>query len=131
MPRLEPEHGPAPLLCGPITPDAVRRYAEASGDRNPIHLDSAIAARNGFAGPLVHGMFIIGQYEKLLYLWRPDGVIKTLKVQFLRPLFVGDSLELRARIVASGQDQDLILRLAARNGSDEIVAAGESIISFG
>jgi acyl dehydratase len=130
MTRPEPGHGPEPLLCGPITLDDVRRYAEASGDRNPIHLEPAVAARNGFAGPIVHGMFILGQFEKLLRLWRPDRDIKTLKVQFLRPLLAGDRLELQARIVAIGQGEDVILRLAARNGSGEIIAAGESAISF-
>ncbi len=35
-------------------------YAEASGDRNPIHLDSGFARSVGLPGVIVHGMLQMG-----------------------------------------------------------------------
>ena len=39
-----------------VAEDQMRRYAEASGDHNPIHLDLAAARRAGLREPIVHGM---------------------------------------------------------------------------
>jgi len=40
----------------PISRDDLRRYAEASGDHNPIHLDDAAAQALGLPGVVAHGM---------------------------------------------------------------------------
>lgn len=60
---------PAPRPPGPvigqttlrhaISLDSVRRYAAASGDRNPIHLDPQAARQAGFPGVIVHGMSLL------------------------------------------------------------------------
>ena len=39
-----------------VAEDQMRRYAEASGDHNPIHLDRAAARRAGLREPILHGM---------------------------------------------------------------------------
>jgi acyl dehydratase len=36
--------------------DQAIRYSDASGDRNPIHLDPAVAASVGLPGVIVHGL---------------------------------------------------------------------------
>lgn len=40
----------------PISRDDLRRYAEASGDHNPIHLDDDAAQALGLPGVVAHGM---------------------------------------------------------------------------
>lgn len=40
----------------PIRREDVRRYAEASGDHNPIHLDDDAARALGLPGVVAHGM---------------------------------------------------------------------------
>ncbi len=39
-----------------LDPDQTRRYAEASGDRDPYTFDAAEARRRGLPGPIVHGL---------------------------------------------------------------------------
>jgi acyl dehydratase len=39
-----------------VAPDQARRYAEASGDFTPIHLDASAAAKAGHPGPILHGI---------------------------------------------------------------------------
>ena len=39
-----------------VTRDDVRRYADASGDHNPIHLDDDAARALGLPGVVAHGM---------------------------------------------------------------------------
>ncbi len=43
-----------------ITPEQIAAYAEASGDRNPIHLDEEFARSVGLPGIIAHGMLLMG-----------------------------------------------------------------------
>src|SRR5579884_3045763 len=55
----------APLVKPPITQEQLRRYAEASGDYNPIHLDVEVAHRVGLDSVIAHGMLsmaFLGQF---------------------------------------------------------------------
>jgi acyl dehydratase len=49
----------ATVVSRQVTVDSVRRYAEASGDDNPIHLDDAAARAAGFDGVIAHGMSVL------------------------------------------------------------------------
>ena len=72
------------------------RFADFSGDRNPIHMDP-IAARRTHAGqPVVHGMHaVLWALERLAH----DGEFKRppsmIKVRFQKLIFVGDTVTLR------------------------------------
>lgn len=43
-----------------FTKEQIAAYAEASGDRNPIHLDDEFARTVGLPGVIVHGMLQMG-----------------------------------------------------------------------
>lgn len=43
-----------------ITREQISAYAEASGDRNPIHLDDEFARSVGLPGVIAHGMLLMG-----------------------------------------------------------------------
>lgn len=49
----------ATVLNRQISVDGIRRYAEASGDDNPIHLDDDAARTAGFDGVIAHGMSVL------------------------------------------------------------------------
>ncbi|WP_249009976.1 MaoC/PaaZ C-terminal domain-containing protein [Conexibacter sp. DBS9H8] len=44
-------------LTVPVPEDVTERYAQASGDRNPIHLDEAFARSVGLPGRILHGLW--------------------------------------------------------------------------
>jgi acyl dehydratase len=44
-----------------LAADTGRRYAEVSGDRNPVHLSSLTARPFGFAHAIAHGMYTAGR----------------------------------------------------------------------
>ena len=118
--------GPEPLILGPVGPDWVRRYAEASLDFNPIHLSQGAAEAAGLGGPVVHGMLIMGQFERLLRNWRPECVIELLSAHFLKPLPVGGHLEIAGRIVSLRHGGICHVRLTARDPAGDFIAAGEA-----
>ncbi|WP_067829213.1 MaoC/PaaZ C-terminal domain-containing protein [Nocardia inohanensis] len=50
------EQAPVAKVVQHIDDDQTVRYAEASGDRNPIHLDAEFARKTGLPGVITHGM---------------------------------------------------------------------------
>lgn len=42
-----------------ISQDEVNRFADLTGDHNPVHLDPAFAASTPFGGTIVHGYFTL------------------------------------------------------------------------
>jgi len=48
-----------------ITRDLLKRYAKASGDTNPIHINDEVAIRAGLKGVIAHGLFSLGFITKL------------------------------------------------------------------
>jgi acyl dehydratase len=64
-----------------VTPDRylTYRYAGASGDFNPIHLDDAFARSVGLPGRILHGLWTMAQCARA----QGDGLkLKSLSVQF-------------------------------------------------
>ena len=49
-----------------VTPDAglTKRYAEASGDPNPIHTDPEFAKSVGLPGVILHGLYSMAQVAR-------------------------------------------------------------------
>ena len=72
-------------IIGPFDAQALARYAEVSGDANPLHLDEALAAGIGFAAPPVHGMKLLAAFEPMLANWRDDLRLMSLSAKFVQP----------------------------------------------
>ena len=73
-------------------------YAEASGDRNPLHLDDAFARSVGFPSVIGHGMLTLGHLGAALRSWAPTGEVLALRAQFRSPVLPGDTVVARGRV---------------------------------
>jgi 3-hydroxybutyryl-CoA dehydratase len=95
LPTVGDSLGPLTVL---VSAEVVRRYAEASGDHNPIHLDPAFAAATPFGGTIAHGMLLLAYLSRLLSARFARAWIETgsLEARFRAPALVG------ATIVADG-----------------------------
>ncbi len=84
-----------------VTSDDVKRYADASGDQNPLHQDEHFARGVGFPGIIAHGMFTMGHLATSLTdrLGDPSR-LKRLAVQFRAPVFMGETIVAEARVKA-------------------------------
>src|SRR6266704_5273646 len=95
-----------PLVKPPVTQEHLRRYAEASGDYNPIHLDEEAARRVGLESVIAHGMLsmaFLGQFihshladahvlDKSALYGQEAGFLTRFKVRFLNMVRLGDIL---------------------------------------
>jgi acyl dehydratase len=84
---------PAVTVAQTIDLDQTVRYAEASGDRNPIHLDDAAARLAGLPGVIVHGLCTMAFTSKVIIDQLCCGNparLSRLAASFSRPVFPGD-----------------------------------------
>jgi acyl dehydratase len=63
------------------------RYAEASGDHNPIHQDEAVARSVGLPGVIAHGMYTLALAARAVASWT-DGEVVELGCKFTNPVVV-------------------------------------------
>lgn len=78
-----------------IDSDQTYRYAEASGDRNPIHLDDQVARVAGLPGIIVHGLCTMAFTSKVMVDHLCDHEprrLRRLRVRFSRPVFPGQTI---------------------------------------
>ncbi|CAM0905239.1 unnamed protein product [Alopecurus aequalis] len=75
-----------------FTEEDVAAYAAVSGDRNPVHLDDAVAREaGGFArGRVVHGMLAASLFPALIASRFPGAVYASQSLRFAAPVHVGD-----------------------------------------
>ena len=112
-----------PELRKTVTVEQIRAYAQASGDRNPIHLDDEFARRAGLPGVIAHGMLTMAFVTQLVTDWLGDrGSVRRLQGRFAGMVLPGD--EVRCTGTVSGKDDSrrrITLSLSAANHRGERV----------
>jgi acyl dehydratase len=102
-----------PAASPPAEPDGLRitftreqiaAYAEASGDRNPIHLDDEVARSMGLPGVIAHGMLQLGLAARAAAdaAGGPDR-LRRLSCRFAGMVRPGDTVTFRAGPAAGGR----------------------------
>jgi len=110
MPPTLPEVGhETSTQTGEITADAVRQFAEAVGDPNPIFRDEAAARAAGFSGipaqPTFITRFHIAFSEAGLDPLRTQVLHGEQEYSYERPLVVGDGVSVRYVVAAVRQSR--------------------------
>jgi acyl dehydratase len=75
-----------------------RRYAAASGDSNPIHLDAEVAKAAGLPGVILHGLCTMAIATQAIVdevCGGDPGRLRHIAVRFAKPVFPGATLETR------------------------------------
>ncbi|MCA8107292.1 MULTISPECIES: MaoC family dehydratase [Burkholderia] len=69
-------------------------FANATGDRNPVHLDEAYAQRTFFGGRIAHGMLSASVISAAIatHLPGPGSIYLSQDLQFRRPVKLGETV---------------------------------------
>jgi 3-hydroxybutyryl-CoA dehydratase len=110
------------FLTRKITQDTIDRYAEASGDHNPLHVDPEYAASTQFGGPIAHGMLLLAYVSEGLTgefgeAWLKGG---RLKARFSGAAKPGDTITISGR-VTHVNGANTMCDVQARNQLDEVL----------
>ena len=115
-----------PPLSRRITQEGIRRYAEASGDFNPIHVDEEYARATPFGGTIAHGMLVLAYLSEMMaaafgHDWLAGG---RLKVRFRAPARPGDTLTARAEPRQASGDRVFEYGIECCNQRGETLVSG-------
>jgi acyl dehydratase len=123
-----------PFVKPPIVQEQLNRYAEASGDFNPIHLDEEAAHRVGLDSVIAHGMLsmaFLGQFLQQQIAGLPGARIADFRVRYVSMVRLGDTLTclgvLKERTVRD-DEQVFSIECWAQNQRGEKVTSGEAVL---
>jgi acyl dehydratase len=119
-----------------VTSDDVKRYADASGDQNPLHQDEDFARSVGFPGIIAHGMFTMGHLARSLTDWLGDpSRLKRLSVQFRAPVFMGETIVAEGRVKSLDPQTrtavvDVWVRVERGGTTEYPIRKSEAVVGF-
>jgi acyl dehydratase len=108
-----------------ILKDDIEKFAEISGDFNPLHLDSNYAKETKFQKPICHGMMLGSYFSKLIGMHLPGKgtLYVSQSIKFLAPCYPGDMITVEG-IVKTKDNSTKIITIETN-----ILKNGKKIIS--
>ena len=126
LPKM-PERSPDVELEMHSLPQAALIY-RLSGDDNPLHADPDVAARAGFARPILHGLATYGMAAHAVLRSELDYDAKrlcALGLRFTSPVYPGETLN-----VQLWRESERLLRLRARVGARNVVVLDQGVVEI-
>jgi len=132
----------SPVRVGDILPEMVLpavdrallcRFAGASGDLNPIHVDIDFARRAGMPDVFAHGMLGMAWLGRLLTGWRPQSCLRSFTVRFMALTHLGNQPVLRGQVVdLLDEDGVPLARVAVEmlNQYGQLKIQGEALVAL-
>lgn len=108
-----------------ITHEDVIKFADLTGDCNPLHVDSVFGEKSQFGKNIAHGMLAASLFSKLVGMYCPgqNALYMSQTLQFCKPVFYGDGVVVRGTVV---EKSDSIRMVTLKT---EIVRDGEIMIN--
>lgn len=128
---MVPVLGQTAVLSKTISDEDVRQFAHLVGDENPVHLDDDFARRTRFGRRIVHGMWAASLFSAVLgmQLPGPGSIYLSQTLQFMAPLFVGDTATAQVTVVKLREDKPIVtLETVCRNQHGDVIVKGEAIV---
>ncbi len=84
-----------------MTEELVFKYAELTGDMNPLHMDEEFAKKGRFGNRICHGMLVASTISKCIamHLPGPGTIYLSQDLNFLLPVYVGEKIITRLEVV--------------------------------
>ena len=114
-----------------ITGKDIMRFAEVSGDRNPVHLDEEYAKKTFFKGRIAHGMLSAAFISAVLAnkLPGPGSIYLKQELSFIKPIRIGDTITIAVEVINKDDEKErVILRTFCSNQNNELVVDGEATV---
>lgn len=105
-------------------------FAAVSGDNNPVHLDSEFAANSRFKERIAHGMLTGALISAAIACTMPGpgSVYLGQQLSFLRPIKIGDELEVQLEILEKLPKNQVRIRTRVVNQQGKAVVDGEATV---
>lgn len=117
----------------PISRLTLALYCGASGDHNPIHVDTDFARSAGQPDVFAHGMLSMAYLGRLLTNWAPPQALREYGVRFVAITHVGDRVRCQGKVVqkfeAAGERR-VRIELSTVDQQGQVKLAGDAVLAL-
>ncbi len=127
MPRI----GAVARRTRTVTARDIELFTELTGDRNPLHYDSGLAARSRFGGIIVQGGVTSGLLNAVVAedLPGPGSVFLHIDWSFRAPVRPGDEITAEVEVLEARADKPITtLRTTVTDQDGTVVLDGTALV---
>ncbi len=113
-----------------VSQEDVARFAEVTGDSNPLHFDAGFAATTVFGAPIAHGILSAGYISAVIgtRLPGPGTIYLSQQLKFRAPVRIGDTVTARVTVAAVDRARRRVRLETACLVGGEVVLEGEALV---
>ena len=121
-----------------VTETDIVMFAGLTGDYNPLHVDEEFAKQTFYGQRIAHGLYgaaLVAGLGSHAPLMRTEAFVQICQWQFLRPLFIGDTVHVETEVVETRETGrrrgTIVWKRSLVNQAGEMVQTGsfESIVT--
>ena len=121
------------LETPPISRLTLALYCGASGDHNPIHVDTDFARAAGMPDVFAHGMLSMATLGRLLTNWVPQQQLRDYGVRFVAITQVGDAITCSGTVTELFEvngERRARLSLQTVNQHGQVKLTGDAVVAI-
>lgn len=110
-----------------IDEELVEKFANISGDFNPLHMNEAYAKETKFVKRICHGMLLASFFSRLVGMYLPgvNALYFAQKLNFVGPCFIGDKITVYGEVIDKSEATRIIkLKTTIKNQQAELLIEG-------
>ena len=113
-----------------VTEADIGTFAEVSGDKNPVHLDAAYAAKSMFKERIAHGMLSAGYISAVfgMEMPGPGAIYISQTLNFRAPVRIGDQVDVTVTVAELIPERQRARLTCTCTVADEVVLDGEALV---
>jgi acyl dehydratase len=121
------------LQLPPVDRTTLALFAGASGDHNPIHIDTDFARRSGMPDVFAQGMLGMAWLARLITGWTPQSSLRRFDVRFQGVTHLGNAIRCSGLVVEKLEhngERCLRIELRSANQFGETKIVGEAFVAL-
>ena len=113
-----------------VTDEDVRKFADISGDYNPIHLDDEFAKDSMFGARIAHGILTASHISAVIgYIFPgPGWIYLGQSLQFRAPVKIGDTVHTAVEVTDTVAEKNIVELSTICKVGDTVVLKGTATI---
>lgn len=113
-----------------VTIEDIKRFAEVSGDFNPVHLDEEFAKKTIFKGRIAHGFLTASFISTIIAteLPGPGSIYLKQSLKFLAPVYINEKILVKVRIIEINIEKSKVKLITECFKNKTLVLTGEAEI---